>query len=125
MEQANFRSKDAIIKNYSSTGFSYQEILAFLSLHHGLEIFLRQLYRYLRCLGLFRRRNKDDLNIVILKMKREISSSSSCFGYRSMHQKLRQTVRLTLKALDTEGVIRRSRNRLKRRIYISKGPNYM
>ena len=50
-----------------------------------------------------------------------------------MHQKLRQmgvttdqeTVRLTLKALDPEGVICRSRNRLKRRIYISKGPNYM
>ena len=66
-------------------------------------------------------------------MKREISSSSSCFGYRLMHQKLRQmgvttdqeTVRLTLKALDPEGVICRSRNRLKRRIYISKGPNYM
>ena len=133
MEQANFRNKDVIIKNYFSSGFSYQEILAFLSLHHGLEISLRQLHRYLRRLGLFRRRNKDDLNIVILKMKREISSSSSCFGYRLMHQKLRQmgvttdqeTVRLTLKALDPEGVICRSRNRLKRRIYISKGPNYM
>ena len=44
-------------------------------------------------------------------MKREISSSNSCFGYRLMHQKLRQmgvttdqeTVRLTLKALDPEG----------------------
>ena len=50
-----------------------------------------------------------------------------------MHQKLRQmgvttdpqTVRLTLEALDPEGVICRSRNRLKGRIYISKGPNYM
>ena len=133
MEQANFRNKDVIIKNYFSSGFSYQEILAFLSLHHGLEISLRQLHRYLRRLGLFRRRNKDDLNIVILKMKREISSSSSCFGYRLMHQKLRQmgvttdqeTVRLTLEALDPEGVICRFRNRLKRRIYISKGPNYM
>ena len=36
-----------------------------------------------------------------------------------------ETVRLTLKALDPEGVICRSRNRLKRRIYIFKGPNYM
>ena len=50
-----------------------------------------------------------------------------------MHHKLRQmgvttdqeTVRLTLKTLDPEGVICRSRNRLKRRIYISKEPNYM
>ena len=66
-------------------------------------------------------------------MKREISSSNSCFGYRLMHQKLRQmrvttdqeTVRLTLKALDPEGVICRSRNRLKRRINIFKRPNYM
>ena len=119
MEQASFRNRHAIIKNYFSAGFSYQEILAFLSSHHGLEISLRQLHRYLRRLGLFRRRNKDDLNNVILKMKREISSSSSCFGYRLMHQKLRQmgvttdqeTVRLTLKALDPEGVICRSRKR--------------
>ena len=50
-----------------------------------------------------------------------------------MHQKLRQmgvttdqeTVRLTLKALDPEDAICRSKNRLKRRIYISKGSNYM
>ena len=133
MEQANFCNEDAIIKNYFSAGFSYQEILVLLSLHHGLEISLRQLHRYLRRLGLLRRRNKDDLNIVNLKMKREISSSSSCFRYRLMHQKLRQmgvatdqeTVRLTLKALDPEGVICRSRNRLKGRICISKGPNYM
>ena len=133
MEQANFRNRRAVIKNYFSVGFSYQEILAFLSSHHGLEISLRQLHRYLRRLGLFRRRNNDDLNNVILKMKREISSSSSCFGYRLMHQKLRQmgvttdqeTVRLTLTALDPEGVICRSRKRLKRRIYISKGRNYM
>ena len=36
-----------------------------------------------------------------------------------------ETVRLTFKALDPEGVICRSRNRLKRRIYISKGLSYM
>ena len=36
-----------------------------------------------------------------------------------------ETVRLDLKALDPEGIICRSRNRLKKRIYISKGPNYM
>ena len=133
MEQANFRNRHAIIKNYFSAGFSNQEILAFLSSHDGLEISLRQLHKYLRRLGLFRRRSKDDLNNVILKMKREISSSSSCFGYRLMHQKLRQmgvttdqeTVKLTLKALDPEGVICRSRNRLKRRMYISTGPNNM
>ena len=127
MEQSNFRSKDGIIKNYFSSEFSYQEILAFLSMHYRLEISLRQLHRYLRQLGLFHRRSKDDLNIVILKVKREISSSSSCFGYRLMHQKLRQmgTVRLILKALHPGGVIFRSRNQLKGRIYISKRPNYM
>ena len=36
-----------------------------------------------------------------------------------------ETVRLTLKALHPDGVICRSRNRLKRGIYISKGPGYM
>ncbi len=53
-------------------------------------------------------------------------------GYRAMHQKLRSeyniqidqdTVRLCLKQLDPQGEEERSRRRLQRRVYISKGPN--
>ncbi|XP_020913306.1 uncharacterized protein LOC110250983 [Exaiptasia diaphana] len=51
-----------------------------------------------------------------------------------MHQRLRvdyglvvsrETVRVILKTLDPEGVVKRSRNKLKRREYRSKGPNYL
>ena len=44
-------------------------------------------------------------------------------GYRAMHQELR-SVRLCLKTLDPQGVEVRSRRRLRRRVYVSKGPNY-
>ena len=55
-------------------------------------------------------------------------------GYRSVHQRLtgsyqlvvtRNLVRQVLKVLDPEGVLLSSRHRLRRRQYISKGPNYM
>ena len=56
-------------------------------------------------------------------------------GYRLMHQKIcssyglvvdRETVRLALKALDPEGVQRRSNNRLRRRKYQqANGPNFL
>ena len=50
-----------------------------------------------------------------------------------IHQKLRQmgvtaspeTVRVILKVVDPDGVMNRSRHRLRRRIYVSKGPNYV
>ena len=49
-----------------------------------------------------------------------------------MHQKIRskgvitdkETVRITLKALDPDGVNRRAQQRLQRRRYLSRGPNY-
>ena len=81
---------------------------------------------------MFRRKNSDDINTIIIIIKREADTSNSGYGYRMMHQKLRQmsvttyrkTVRLVLKAVDPDGVMDRSRYRLRRRIYVSKGPNY-
>ena len=108
-------------------------IFAFLSMDHGIELSLRQLHRNLKCLGMFRRKNSDDINTIIIAIKREADTSSCGFGYRMRHRKLRQigvttnweTVRLNLKAIVSDEVMNRSRYRLRRRIYISKGPNYV
>ena len=82
---------------------------------------------------MFCRKNSDDINTIIIAIKREADTSSSRYGHRMIHQKLRQmgvttnreTVRLILRAVDPDGVMNRSRHRLRRRIYVSKGPNYV
>ena len=70
---------------------------------------------------------------IIIAIKKETDTSSSGYGYKMMRQKLRQmvattnreTFRLILKALDPDGVMNRSRYRLRRNICISKGSNYV
>ena len=67
-------------------------------------------------------------------IQNEPSGSGSIVGYRSMWQKLvvdhhlavsKEFVRKALKILDPEGVNKRSRNRLQRRQYNGKGPNFI
>ena len=64
----------------------------------------------------------------------KINGRGSSIGYRLMHQRIRndywltvnrETVRLTLKKINPEGVERRSRRRFERRKYYSKGSNYI
>ena len=113
-------SREKIITHYFHCGLSYTEIISFLFVYHGIQITLRQLNRILRKLGLFRRKFKASITSVISAIQTELASSS--FGYRTMHQKLRQkklvvdreTVRIAIRSLDPEGVIARSRNRLHR-----------
>ena len=59
--------------------------------------------------------------------------SGENFGYRTMHQKLRmkgvvtnrETIRLIIKTLDPLGVGLRKSHKFKRRMYTSRGPNFM
>ena len=102
-------------------------------MYHGIEVSLRKPHRNLRRLGMFRRKNSDDINTIIIAIKRKADTLCSGYGYRMIHQKLRQmdvttnreTVMLIVKAVDSDGVMNRSRYRLRRRIYVSKGPNYV
>ena len=132
--QQNVGQRDELIATYFHLGFNYVEILSFLTLSHGIRLSLRQLKRILRNQGLFRRRNYSNPQEIISAVERELRGSGSSIGYRLMHQRLRndyglvvdkETVRLTLKTLDPEGVERRSKQRLKRRKYSAKGPNYI
>ena len=86
----------------------------------------------LRQCNLQRRENYSNINTVIKLIQDELKSSSSCFGYGYMLQKLRnsgltadkQTVRLILKSLDPVGVDKRKRRKRRRREYHSFGPNH-
>ena len=84
-------------------------------------------------MGLKRKKLNLDIENVIQCISNELRGSGSSMEYRTMHQKLRsvynlqvdqETVRLCLKTLDPEGVEERSKRRLRRRVYISKRPNY-
>ena len=124
--------KDAI-KKYFYDGYSYLEIMKFLSKYHGISISLRQLHRLLGNLGLFRRKQYSNVNEVLLVLRHMLKDSSSSLGYRSMHQKLRrlgcitnkETVRLYLKNLDESHVALHQCWRLQKRQYISPGPDHM
>lgn len=132
--QQTVGQRDELIGTYFLLGFNYVEILSFLMLSHGTCLSLQQLKRIPRNQGLFRQRNYSNPREIINAVERELRGSGSSIGYQLMHQRFRndyrlvvdkETVNLTLKTLDSEGVERRSRQRLKRRKYSAKGPNYI
>ena len=74
------------------------------------------------------------MNEIVDTIENEQEGSGRLIGYQLMHQKLglsyglvvdRETVRVVMKALDPEGVERRSRHRLVRRKYQTGGLNFI
>ena len=124
--------REELIRKYFADGYSYFDIIATLNSRHSIQISLRQLKRLLKRYGLFRRKLKTPINTLLEVIKEELKGSSSCFGYRYMHQLLirkgyvtdRESVRLVLKALNPEAVLLRQNHRLQRRVYHCPGPNW-
>lgn len=126
--------RDSLVEGYFGLGIDYVEILAFLIMCHGIHLSMRQLKRILRERGLTRRKQQSPVNEIVDAIENELQGSGRLIGYRLMHQKLglsyglvvdRETVRVVMKALDPEGVERRSRHRLVRRKYHASGPNFI
>lgn len=69
--------------------FTQNEIVAFLTVGHGIVISSRQLKRILRRRGLRRRGNCVDLGLVTSTIDQEMEGSGTCIGYRTMRQRLR------------------------------------
>lgn len=121
------------IERYFKRGFTTNEILDLLAVSHGVVLSKRTLERFLSKKKLWRRKNKTDVAEVAAFIEQQLQTSGQCQGYRWMHQKCwlngivtdRETVRILLRLLDGEGVDLRSRNRLRRRVYHSCGPNYV
>ena len=128
LEQQAHADRDQLIERYFSLGFTQCEICSFLVLARGIRI------RILQSRGLRRRGHHTDLGLVISAIEQELEGSGSCIGYRAMWQLLRndrgmvvsrETVRHALRIIDPEGVSERLRNRLRRRQYRGKGPNFL
>lgn len=126
--------RDDIIERYFHLGFQHQEILAFLTITHGITISLRHLKRVLKRRCLRRRTGQTDLGQVISAIELELEGGGNGIGYRAMWQRLRnerrmvvsrETVRHALRIIDPEGVSQRLRHRLRRRQYRAKGPNFL
>ena len=131
--RGNVLSRDEIVEEYFKIGLSVPEITSFLCSVHRIFISLRQVKRILRRLGC-RRRSQSGLNEIVEVVEEELRGSGSLLGYRAMHKRLttiyglltaREVVRNVLKIVDPEGVEHRARHRLRRRVYRSKGPNYL
>ena len=93
-------------------------------LSHGIKLSLSQLKRVLKSRRLRRRKTASRITEVINAVEEELRGSGNSIGYRQMHQRVlvdhslvvaRETVRIILKTLDSEGVLLRSRHRFRRR----------
>ncbi|XP_057690895.1 uncharacterized protein LOC130920720 [Corythoichthys intestinalis] len=121
------------IEDLFRRGFTNSEILVVLEESHHIKLSLRTLERMLRKKKLWRRRNKTDEMEVANFIEHQLQTSGKQHGYRWMHQKCwlsgiitdRETVRQLMRLMDGHGVDLRARNRLRRRAYVSRGPNYV
>ena len=117
------QDEEEILKYYFYRGFSYQEILCFLSDRHRCQISYSTLLRKLKKYRLFRRG---------VSMSELINGPCSALGYRAIWHTLemeglripRVIVQDLLKEMDPEGSELRRKHRLKRRVYQNPGPNY-
>ena len=82
------------IVKYFRLGLSYKEILCRLLLKDNIEMSMISLKRRLKKLGLFRRKNKTDLEVVISFLDKELQSSGQLPGYRMMHRRYLNFVNL-------------------------------
>ena len=130
----NQNDRDTLIIRYYHLGMDNVEILAYLSLIHGITLSYRHLKRILRQRGIRRRGQQSDENAIAEALEMELSGSGASIGYRQMHQRIRhnhkllvsrENIRLALRAMDPDGVDRRRRHRLQRRLYRAKGPNFV
>jgi len=126
--------RNRLISVYFKLGFTYNEITAFLKKCHGFKLSVRQLKRVLQSKGLRRRSQKSPLQDVLNAVREELNGSGNSIGYQQMHHRImidhgfvidRETVRIILQHLDPAGVERRSRRTFRRRLYSTKGPNYL
>ena len=130
--QDSIYEKD-IIWNYFQAGYHYEVIVMFLRLYHNINISKRTLERRLNYYG-FRRTGFSNATINELKnvIESEIQGPASMRGYRGLWHSLktnygiivqRDIVMNVLKEIDPEGTNMRKARRLRRRKYVSEGPN--
>lgn len=124
---------DNIIEGYFYRGYRYLDIVSLLAKHHGVQIHVRTLKRKLKDLGLRRRETDFNEETVRMCIEKEMQDAGSLAGYRYIWHALRLRHRLIvprgvvsaiMREIDIEGVRERKARRLRRRTYVSFGPNF-
>ena len=124
---------DNIIEGYFYRGYRYRDIVSLLAKHYGVQIHVRTLKRKLKDLGLKRRQTDFDEETVRLCIEKEIQEAGLLAGYRYIWHALRLRHHLIvprgvvsdiMKEIDQDGVRERKVRRLRRRTYVSFGPNF-
>lgn len=124
----------SIIRKYFNDGYEYKEIISLLIKRHEITISLRTLERLLQKHGLRRKNVENELVEIVAAIDMELEGSGRNLEYRMMKRKIwteygirakYTTVLEVLRILNPSGVERRSRYRLKRRIYSVLGPNFI
>ena len=114
-------------------GFKYKEIIAILERCHRKKVSLRTLHRLLRQQNLYRKGIQSPVPDIVSFIQHELQGSGSCIGYCAMQQRCiknrlnvsRTIVAQVMKDLDPAGLDARRRRTLRRRLYYSKGPNWV
>ncbi|XP_044003479.1 uncharacterized protein LOC122849012 isoform X2 [Aphidius gifuensis] len=127
--------RNTLIRFYHGEGYGYQQIVDFLLHGHGLSISIRHLKRILVTLGLKRKMMTASPELDVLQaILIELQGAGDCLGYKSLWLRLQQTYGLNirrdrvleiLRVVDPEGVEGRKIRRLRRRQYITPGPNFL
>ena len=123
-----------VIEHYFHLGYKYKLITQLLKNIHGIEMSLRTLKRRLYDYQLFRRKENENFDEERVRniIRQEIQGAGSLAGYRKMWHILRlkhqlhvprQLVATILRELDPEASTMRRTKRLRRRQYVSQGPN--
>ena len=120
-------------RGYPNREYPYQAIVGLLEKQDGVQMHVRTLKRKLKDLGLKRKAANYDEDIVRELIKQEMQGADSLAGYRYIWHALRlrhhvnvprSQVASIMKEIDPQGVQERRSRRLKRRAYLSYGPNF-
>ena len=120
---ADVQEEQRLIKEYFNKGFTYEEIVEFLSKNHSLQMSIATLKRRIKQYGLQRRNIDYDVNVVREKIVNILDGPGCMGGYRHVWHTLklqgisvpRSVVWHLVKLLDPEGVKLRKAHRLRRR----------
>ena len=135
IEQTSTDSVDVgeVIREYFHRGYPYNAIVGLLEKQNGVRMHVRTLKRKLKDLGLKRRGCSYDEDLLRDLIKLEMQGAGALAGYRYIWHSLRlkhyvnvprSFVASIMKEIDPEGVKERRATRLKRRAYVSEGPNF-
>lgn len=122
-----------LVVHYFLSGLSYKEICMLLRRRHDILINEQQMKRFLNSRNLYRKKYFSDIDDVVDFIASELEGSGQKVGYKWMHKKClknglvvsQERVRLILGILDSEGVERRRKKAMTRRVYYSKGPGFL